>query len=69
MLKESYQMWWDVYGALAAVERPVRDGADDCVRCYFDYGSYDFQIRRNGKKFYFTFNHFQIVGFTFMFKL
>ena len=26
--KETYQFRWDVYGALAAVERPVGDGAD-----------------------------------------
>ena len=62
-------MRWDEYGALAAVERPVGDGADDCVPCFFVYGSYDFQIRRNGKKFYRTFNLFQLVGFTCKFRL
>ena len=62
-------MWWDVYGALAAIEPPVKDGADDRVRCFLDYGSYDHQIGRNGKKFYCTFNHFQLVGFTFKFGL
>ena len=62
-------MWWDVYGALAAVERPVGDGADDRVWCFLDYGTYDLQIRRNGKKFYCTFSHFQLVGFTFEFGL
>ena len=67
--KERYQLRWDVYGALAAVERPVGDGADDRVQCFLDYGSYDLQIRRNGKKFYCTFNHFQLVGFTFKFGL
>ena len=44
-------MRWDVYGALAAVKRPVEDGIDDRVRCFLNYGSYDLQIRRNGKKF------------------
>ena len=58
-----------MYGALAAVERPVGNGADDRVRCFLDYRSYDLQIRRNGKKFYCTFNHFQLVGFTFKFGL
>ena len=62
-------MWWDVYGALAAVERLVGDGADDRVRCFLDYGSYDLQIGCNGNKFYCTFNHFQLVGFTFKFGL
>ena len=60
-------MWWDVYGAMAAVERPVGDGADDRLRCFLDHGFYDLQIRRNGKKFYCTFIHFQLVGFTFKF--
>ena len=54
---------------LSAVERPVGDGADNRVRCFLDYGSYDFQIGRNGKKFYCTFNHFKLVGFTFKFRL
>ena len=62
-------MWWNVYGVLAAVERPVGDGADDLVRCFLDYGSYDLQIGRNGKKFYCTFNDFKLVGFTFKFGL
>ena len=39
--KERYQLRWDMYGVLAAVERPVGDGADDSVRCFHDYGSYD----------------------------
>ena len=59
----------DVYGAWAAVKRPVGDGADNRVRYFLDYGSYDFQIGRNGKKFYCTFNHFQLVGCTFRFRL
>ena len=67
--KERYQLRWDVYGALAAVERPVGDGADDRVRFFLDYGSYDLQIRRKGMKFYCTFKHFQLVGFTFKFEL
>ena len=50
-LKERYQVWWDVNGALAAVERRVGDSGDDPFRCFFDYGSYDFQIGCNGKKF------------------
>ena len=62
-------MWLDVYGALAAVERPAGEGADDRDRCFVDYRSYDLQIRRNGKKFYCTFNYFQLVGFTFKFGL
>ena len=62
-------MWLDVYGALAAVERPVKDGANDRVRCFFDYRSYDLQIGGNGKKFYCTFTHFQLVGLTFKFGL
>ena len=53
-----YQFRYDVYGALAAVERPVGDGIDDHVRCFRNYASYDLQIRRNKKKFYCTFNHF-----------
>ena len=67
--EERYQMRWDVYRALAAVERPLRDGADDRVRCFLDYGSYDLQISRNGKKFYCTFKYFQLDGFTFKFEL
>ena len=58
-----------MYGINAAVERLVGDGADDRVRCFLDNGSYYLQIRRNGKKFYCTFNHFQLVGFTFKFGL
>ena len=58
-----------MYGALAAVERPVGDGADDRFRCFLNYGSYDLQIGQNGKKFYCKFNHLQLVGFTFKFGL
>ena len=58
-----------MYGVLEAVERPVGDGADDRVQCILNYGSYDLQIRRNGKKFYCIFNHFQLVVFTFKFRL
>ena len=67
--KEKYPLRWDAYGALAVVERPVGDGADDGVRCFLDYGSYDLQVGRNNKKFYCTFNHFTLVGFTFKFGL
>ena len=67
--EERYQVRWDVYGAMAAVERPVGDGADDRVRCLLDYGSYDLQIGRNGNKFYCTFNHIQLVKFTYKFGL
>ena len=67
--EERYQVRWDVSGALEAVERPVGDGADDRVRCYFDYGSYDVKFGPNGKKFYCTFNYFQLVGFKFKFRL
>ena len=62
-------MRWNVYCALEAVERPVGNGADDCVLRFLDDGFYDLQIRRNGKKFYYTFNHFQLVRFTFKFGL
>ena len=54
--EKRYPVWWDVYGALSAVVRPVWDGADDRVRYVFDYGSYDVKIGRNKKKFYYTFN-------------
>ena len=67
--EKRYQVRWDVYGALAAVERPVGDGADHRVRCFLDYNSYEVQIGRNGRKFYCTFNYFQLVGFTFKFGL
>ena len=40
-LKERYQVWWDVNGALATVERSVGDGGNDLFRRFFDYGSYD----------------------------
>ena len=39
--KESYQFRCDVNSALAVVERPVVNGADNCVLCYVDYGSYN----------------------------
>ena len=58
-----------MYGALAAVVRLVGDGADDRVRCFLDYGFYDTQIMRNGIKFYCTFNYFQLVRFSFEFRL
>ena len=58
-----------MYGALAAVERPVDYGADDRVRCFLNYCFYDLQIRCNGKKFYCAFSHFQLVVFTFKFIL
>ena len=32
--EKRYQVRWDVYGALAAVKRPVGDGADNRVRCF-----------------------------------
>ena len=35
--KERYQFQWDMYGALAAVERLIEDDADDRVRCFLDY--------------------------------
>ena len=47
--EKRYQVQWDVYGALADVSRPVGDGADNRVRCFLDYGSYDLQIGRNKK--------------------
>ena len=67
--EQRYQVRWDVYGALAAVYRPCGDGANNRVRCFLDYGSYDFHIGRNGKKFDFTLNRFQLVGCTFKFRL
>ena len=67
--EERYQVLSDVYGALAAVERPVGDGADDRVRCFLNYGFYNVQIGCNGKEFYCRFNNFQLVGFTFKFRL
>ena len=54
------QVRWNVYCALAAVERPVGDGADNRVKCFHDYGLYDVKIGRNGKKFYCTFNYVQL---------
>ena len=48
MPKERYQVRYNAYGALAAVERRFGDSADDRVRCFLDYGLYDVQIRRNG---------------------
>ena len=62
-------MRWVVHGALAAVERRVKDGADNRVWSFLNYVSYDFQIGRNGKKFFCTFNYFQLVGFTLKFGL
>ena len=68
-LHERDQVWWDVNGALAAVELRVGDGGSDLFRCCYDYGSYDVQIGCNGKKFYVTFNYFKLIGFTFKFRL
>ena len=45
--KKRYKVQWNVYGALAAVERPVGDNADNRIWCYLNYGSYDVLIRRN----------------------
>ena len=55
-LKESYQVWWDLKGAQAAVARRGGDVGDDLFWRVFDYGLYDDQIGYNGKKFYVTFN-------------
>ena len=68
-LEKRYPVQWDVYGALAAVERPVGDGADYRVRCFLDYCFYNLQIKRNGKKFYCTCKYFQLDKFTFKFGL
>ena len=68
-LKKRNQVWWDVNGALAVVERRVGDGGDDLFRSFFAYGSYDLQIWCNGKKFFVTFNYFKLIGFTFKFRL
>ena len=67
--EEIYNVRWDVYGAQAAVERFVGNGAEDRVWCFLDYGFYDVQIGRKENKFNCTFNHFQIVKFTFKFLL
>ena len=67
--EERYQVHWDVYDALAAVERLVVNGADDRVRCFSDYGFYDVKIGRNKKTFHCTFNYFQLVRFTVKFRL
>ena len=69
MTEERYKVRREVYGAMAAVERPVGDGADYRVWCFLDYGSYDVQIRRNVKTIYCTFNYFQLVGLTLKFRL
>ena len=66
-LKERYQVWWDMNGALAGVRRRVGDGGDDLFRSLVYYGCYDLQIGCNGKKFYVTFNNFKLIGFTFKF--
>ena len=50
-LKERYQVWWDMNGALAAVGRRVGDGGYYLFRSFFDYGSYDLQIGCNGQNF------------------
>ena len=65
MLKERYQVLWNVYGALAAVERYDKDGADYRDLWFLDYKSYDVQIRRDKVKFYYKFNTVQHVRFTF----
>lgn len=49
--KQKYHVQWDVYGALAAGKRPVKNKADDSVGCFLDYSSYDHLIIRNGKIF------------------
>ena len=36
MAFKKYQVQWDVYDPLSAVERLVRDGADDRVQCFLD---------------------------------
>ena len=51
MSEERYQVRWHVYGAMAAVERCVGNGADDRVWCFLDYGSYDVKIGRYDKNF------------------
>ena len=58
-----------MYGALAAVKSPLGDGPDVSVRCFLDYGVFDVEIWRNGKKFYCTFNYSQLVKFPFKFGL
>ena len=65
--EKRYQVRLDVYGALAAVDRPVRDGADKRIWYYFDYNLYDVQGRRT--IFFWTFKYFKLVGFTFNFGL
>ena len=58
-----------MYGALAAVERPVGDSTDERLLCFLDYNFYDVRIGRNGTEFNCTFYHFQLVVFTFKFRL
>ena len=38
-------MRWDRHGALAAVDRCVKDGVDDRVWCFLEYSSGEFFIR------------------------
>ena len=68
-LKERYQVWWDVNGAVAVVEPRVGDSGDDLLWSFIDYAPYDLQIGCNGKKLYVTFNNFMLIGFTFKFRL
>ena len=68
-LKERYQVWLDVNGDLAAVERRVGDSGDDLFQSFFDYGLYDLQIGCNGQKFYKTFKYIKLIGFPFKFRL
>ena len=69
IFQEWYQVRWNVYGTLAGVERTIGDGIDDRVWYFLEYGFYNVQIRRNGQKFYYTFDQFQLVGYTFKFEL
>ena len=64
-----YQVRWNVYGHLEALERLDWSVTNDCVWCFPDYLFYDVQIGSNTIKFYCTFNHFQLVTFTFKFGL
>ena len=40
--KKRYQVRWDVYGALAGVERRVGNGGNYFLRCFKKYGFCDF---------------------------
>ena len=68
-LKERYQVWWDVNGALAAVERRVEDGGNDLLRRLLITAPTTFKSSATSKILYNVFNYFRLFGFTFKFRL